>query len=107
MVILLFSLLSFSDKVLALKKKQQEAAAASSSSSSSGKATTPAPTGNEVSAGPVYEKNEVNGKFRIMEEFTEDLNDPSSEKYQKMSADIIRDGLTRGHRIRNGSYADQ
>ena len=37
---------------------------------------------------PVYEENVINGNFRILEEFTEDLNDPASLKYQYLKETI-------------------
>ena len=45
---------------------------------------------NEVSSEPAYDSTEVNGKFKIMDEFTPELEDPASPKYQELSANIIR-----------------
>ena len=72
------SIFNSTDKVLAIKKadaakKEQETELS-----------------NEVSTEPTYESNEINGKFKIMADFSDELNDPSSPMYQEMSSDIIR-----------------
>ena len=41
---------------------------------------------------PKYEQNEVNGKFKIMSKWDEDLNDRSSTKFKKLEA-TIKEGL--------------
>ena len=41
---------------------------------------------------PKYEQNEVNGKFKIMSKWDEDLNDRSSPKFKKLEA-TIKEGL--------------
>ena len=43
-----------------------------------------------VPSEPVYATNEVNGKFKIMEEWSEDLKDPKSRHYLHMSETITR-----------------
>jgi hypothetical protein len=46
---------------------------------------------NEVAQEPIYNKNEVNGKFKITSEhWDENLDDPNSVEYRKMSETVTR-----------------
>ena len=38
---------------------------------------------------PVYDANQVDGKFKIMQEWDDALKDPNSVEYKKISEDII------------------
>lgn len=63
-----------SDKVLAVKNEQDEDEEE-----------------NSISEEPIYDETEVNGKFKIVSQhWTEDLNDPDSDNYKKMTETITR-----------------
>ena len=42
--------------------------------------------------GPKYEENEVNGKFKIMSKWDENLKDPTSTKFKELAASL-KEGL--------------
>ena len=46
---------------------------------------------NDIEEEPVYNQNEINGKFKIMMGWDEKFNDPESEEYKSLANSIEND----------------
>ena len=46
---------------------------------------------NDIDEEPVYNQNEINGKFKIMMGWDEKFNDPESEEYKSLANSIEND----------------
>lgn len=57
-------------------------------------------------AGPTYEENEINGKFKLKQRFDPKLNDVNSKEFKKLSKDVeegLMDILHKDNKLKRGA----